>query len=104
MKVWKKILAVCCMAAVLAAMPGMQALANDVQTESDSIASTEEVAPVDEELVGNVDRYVGGNFKASYDSGPNTPTYIPSTCFSKYILISLSDILEALLSLVTAIS
>ena len=68
MKVWKKILAVCCMAAVLAAMPGMQALANDVQTESDSIASTEEVAPVDEELVGNVDRYVGGNLKASYDS------------------------------------
>ena len=67
MKVWKKILAGCCMAAVLAAMPGMQALASDVQTESDSIAAIEEVASVDEELVGNDDRYVGQNVKASYD-------------------------------------
>ena len=67
MKVWKKILAGCCMAAVLAAMPGMQALASDVQTESDSIAAIEEVASVDEELVGNDDRYVGENVKASYD-------------------------------------
>ena len=68
MKVWKKLLAGCCMAAVLAAMPGMQALASDVQTESDSIAAIEEVASVDEELVGNDDRYVGENVKASYDS------------------------------------
>ena len=56
------------MAAVLAAMPGMQALASDVQTESDNIAAIEEVASVDEELVGNDDdRYVGQNVKASYD-------------------------------------
>ena len=67
MKVWKKLLAGCCMAAVLAAMPGMQALASDVQTESDSIAAIEEVVSVDEELVGNDDRYVGQNVKASYD-------------------------------------
>ena len=67
MKVWKKLLAGCCMAAVLAAMPGMQALASDVQTESDSIAAIEEVASVDEELVGNDDRYVGQNVKAAYD-------------------------------------